>query len=45
LIPHSSLLRIPKCGHSSALEAPDTVSAAILELLEAATTSPTDSGV
>ena len=33
LIPGSRLVRIPKCGHSSALEAPEAVIAAMTELL------------
>jgi 3-oxoadipate enol-lactonase len=45
LIPGSRLVRIPKCGHSSALEAPETVSAAMLELLGAPPISRPASGV
>lgn len=33
MIPRAQLVRIPGCGHSSALEAPEAVSAAIMELL------------
>lgn len=32
-IPGSRLVRVPKCGHSSALEAPDAVTSAMMEML------------
>lgn len=45
LIAGSRLVRIGKCGHSSALEAPDAVSAAMMEHLGVAKASHAASGV